>query len=165
MKQSKITKQILYIIFVLIWMITVFRFSGENGQKSGGTSKKVSTVIVRIITINKDITEQEKEEIVDKIDPAIRKLAHYTLYSIGGFLIINYIDEINLDKRKKVIYAIIIGALYATTDEIHQYFISDRAAKLMDVGIDTLGIITGTTIYIVIKKTLSKIAKLIKKVE
>lgn len=163
MKQNKKIKQTIYIILILTWMITVFRFSSENGQESGGTSKKVSTEIVKIVTINQEITEQEKNDIVDKIDPIIRKLAHYTLYTIGGFLIINYIDELNSEKRKKIIYSIIIGALYAISDEIHQYFVPSRAAQIRDVCIDSLGIMTGTIMYMISKDILNKIINVIKK--
>lgn len=153
-------KNIKYIILIIIWMIIVFMFSMENGNKSANTSKTTTIKIVNIITKNLSITEQEKNDIVDKLDPIIRKLAHYTLYTIGGILIINYTDKLDIEKRKKIIYAIIIGILYAITDEIHQYFVPSRSGRILDVCIDTAGVITGIVIFIMVKDILNKIINL-----
>lgn len=153
-------KNIKYIIIIIIWMIIVFMFSMENGNKSANTSKTTTIKIVNIITKNLSITEQEKNDIVDKLDPIIRKLAHYTLYTIGGILIINYTDKLDIEKRKKIIYAIIIGILYAITDEIHQYFVPSRSGRILDVCIDTAGVITGIVIFIMVKDILNKIINL-----
>ena len=157
------TKRIICLVLIVTWMIIVFMFSRENGQESGNTSKNVTIKIVDIITSYKEITENEKMEIVEKIHPVIRKLAHFTLYTIGGILIINYTDKLDLNQRKKIIYAITIGGLYATSDEIHQYFVPSRAMQIKDICIDTAGVITGTAIYILLKSILNRILNLINK--
>ena len=157
------TKRIICLALIVIWMIIVFMFSRENGQESGNTSKNVTIKIVDIITSYKEITENEKMEIVEKTHPVIRKLAHFTLYTIGGILIINYTDKLDLNQRKKIIYAITIGGLYATSDEIHQYFVPSRAMQIKDICIDTAGVITGTAIYILLKSILNRILNLINK--
>ena len=37
----------------------------------------------------------------------------------------------------------VLGIVYATSDEIHQYFVPGRACMIEDVFIDTLGVILG----------------------
>ena len=37
-----------------------------------------------------------------------------------------------------------IAVAYAITDELHQMFVSDRAARALDVLIDSAGSLTGT---------------------
>ena len=45
---------------------------------------------------------------------------------------------------------------YALFDEFHQYFVSDRSARLFDVGIDLLGVITGVALLYEIKNIIKK---------
>ena len=42
--------KILNIILIIIWMITIFRFSGQIGTESGNTSRKFTVQIIKIIT-------------------------------------------------------------------------------------------------------------------
>lgn len=70
--------KIILMILIIIWMIVVFRFSHQQGGESRGTSSSVTKKIVKIF-----YGEGEKaEEKIKKLDPIIRKLAHYTVYLI-----------------------------------------------------------------------------------
>lgn len=151
-------KKIVYLILIIIWMTTVFMFSNQNGDKSQSTSRRVTKIIVQIFTQNQNLTEDQTTQIVENTDYIVRKLAHFSIYTLGGILIYNYINTFNLKNKKKIIISIIAGVLYATFDELHQYFVSDRSARILDVCIDSLGVITGTVlIYLIknIKKPLS----------
>lgn len=149
---KKILVKIIGIILILIWMTVIFMFSNEKGTKSSGTSRKVTEAIVQTIS-NKSV--EENETIIDSLDKVIRKLAHYTIYTIGGFLIYNYANTTDKSNKEKILYSIAFGACYAVTDEIHQFFVSGRSARIFDVGIDTLGVITGVAIYLVIIKIIT----------
>lgn len=144
-------KKIIYVILIIIWMLTVFMFSNQNGDKSQSTSKMVTKIIVQIFTQNQNLTEEQTTKLVEDADYVVRKLAHFSIYALGGLLIYSYINTFNLKNNKKIIISIIIGALYATFDEFHQYFVDDRSAQILDVGIDSLGILTGTTLLHIIK--------------
>ena len=144
-------KKIIYLILIIIWMLTVFMFSNQNGDKSQSTSKMVTKIIVQIFTHNQNLTEEQTTKLVEDADYVVRKLAHFSIYALGGLLIYSYINTFNLKINKKIIISIIIGALYATFDEFHQYFVDDRSAQILDVGIDSLGILTGTTLLHIIK--------------
>lgn len=147
--KKKTIIQIIDIVFILIWMATVFWFSNQNGEKSSGTSRTITETVVQPI-LGED--ESKNEQIIRDTEKVIRKLAHYTIYTIGGILIINFANTTERTRKKQILYSIMFGILYAITDEIHQYFISNRSARVFDVCIDTLGIITGILIYSVIKK-------------
>lgn len=145
-------KKILSIILVIIWMITIFYFSHQQGTGSSGMSKKVSTVIVNIVDIKNEMIEEQKEAIVAKIEPIIRKLAHYTIYIIGGILITNCAYVLGAKEKKAILYSAIIGVIYASSDEIHQLFVDGRSGRVADVAIDSLGIFTGIAVYLIIRK-------------
>ena len=78
-------------------MIIVFWFSNQGGTKSSGASSRVTNVVVKVVekVRNMEFTEQEKNQ----AELVVRKLAHYTIYTIGGFLIMNY--AYSMEKTKK----------------------------------------------------------------
>ena len=145
-------KRGIYLLLIVIWMLTVFMFSNQNGDKSQKTSNAVTKVIVQILTYNQNISEEQELTLIENTDYAVRKLAHFSIYLLGGILIYNYINTYNLKTRKKIVIAILMGILYAAFDELHQYFVSDRSARIFDVCIDSIGVITGTTLIYLIKK-------------
>lgn len=142
--------KIIKIIFIIIWMTIIFIFSSQQGTESGNTSRIFTVKLIKSISgINLEIDDP----FVEKIQFVIRKMAHFTVYSIGGFLIMNYTYTTKGNNiKKKIFYSIIFGASYAVTDEIHQFFVPGRSAKILDVGIDTAGVITGIFIYLALKK-------------
>lgn len=146
--------KIIKIILIMVWMGIVFGFSNQGGTKSSNTSRKVTVTIVQVVS---DKTIEENELIIETAEKVIRKLAHYTIYTVGGFLIMNYAYTTNLKSKEKVLYSIVFGAGYAVTDELHQFFVSGRSARAFDVGIDTLGVLTGIAIYVTIRKTIEKL--------
>ena len=48
-----------------------------------------------------------------------------------------------LENIKKVMISLIIGIVYATSDEIHQSFVPGRSPQFTDVMIDTMGVTLG----------------------
>ena len=151
---KKIQVKIINIILIVAWMGIVFEFSNQKGTKSSNTSRKVTVAVVQAVS---DKTVEENEPIIEKTEKVIRKLAHYTIYTVGGFLIMNYTYTTNLKLKEKVLYSIAFGTGYAVTDELHQFFMPGRSARVFDVGIDTLGVLTGITIYVMIRKTIEKL--------
>lgn len=145
-------KQVIGLLLIIIWMITIFLFSNQQGNASSVTSNKVTKEIIEIIPSTKHLEENQKKEIVKKVNPIMRKIAHYTIYLIGGILLMFFISTIVQSEKKSVLYSVLIGFIYAITDEIHQMFMDGRTAKITDVFIDTLGVITGVIIFITVSK-------------
>ena len=145
-------KQVIGLLLIIIWMIVVFLFSNQQGNASSVTSNKVTKEIIEIMPSTKNLEENKKNEIVKKVNPIMRKIAHYSIYLVGGILIIFFISTIVKSEGRGVLYSTLIGLIYAITDEIHQMFMDGRTAKVTDVYIDTLGVITGIVIYFTIKK-------------
>ena len=141
--------KIFKIILIIVWMITIFIFSGQQGEESGDTSRKFTVAIVQIIT-GKSLALDDP--FVEGIQLFIRKMAHFTIYAIGGFLIMNYAYTTDKTMKQKILHSIALGGGYAVKDELHQFFVSGRSGNILDVGIDTVGVITGIFIYIIIMR-------------
>jgi VanZ family protein len=72
-------------------------------------------------------------------DLILRKLAHLTEYAILGALLVRALARPSL--------AILLGALYAASDEVHQHFVRGRHAAWYDVVIDTVGVTVGVILW------------------
>lgn len=150
-------KKILSIICVVLWMSIIFYFSSEQGENSSSTSEKVCEIIVNIIDIKDTFTVEEKEKLVEIIEPTIRKLAHFTIYTIGGLLISNCVYQFLNKEKQLIIISTSIGVIYAISDEIHQLVVSGRSGNIKDVVIDSLGIITGIMFFLLLKEIITKL--------
>lgn len=136
--------RIILAILIVLWMITVFCFSNDNSQKSSSKSEKIVEVISQIC----DNKIMEK----DKLETIVRKSAHMIIYTVGGILFFLYCNTYDIRLNKKIIYSIIIGVLYAITDEIHQGFVPGRSPQITDILIDTAGVSLGImTSYCILK--------------
>ena len=135
--------KIISIILVILWMGVIYSFSNQNGDNSQNLSDEITIKLVNSSTkiTKKEYSKNEKQNIADKYSFLIRKTAHFTIYLILGLLVYNMLYKFNLNK--KIIISIIICVLYATSDEIHQYFVSERAFRILDIFIDTCGSIVG----------------------
>ena len=139
-------KKIIILILIVLWMIGVFMFSNQGSEKSSGTSGKTIGFIIDSLSITKNMSETERQELIETLQPPARKLAHFSLYAIGGILVFTYVNEYNVSTKKKFLYSILFCFAYATTDELHQAFIPGRSGEIRDVLIDTSGATLGTLI-------------------
>ena len=138
--------KIIYGALLIIWMITVFMFSHQQSDESSATSGNTIRFIINNIPIVKNYTNEQKEKIIEIMQPIVRKLAHFTIYTIGGILIALFINQFNIKETRKIIYSCSAGCLYSITDEIHQLFVPGRAGMIQDVIIDTLGVMLGVAL-------------------
>lgn len=151
---------ILDIIIILCWMGIVFTFSNQIGKTSTNLSSSIASRLVDIIHRNDtELTVKERTRLINKYNYNIRKLAHYSIYLVGGIIIFSFVHSLLDKKVKAAIISILLGFLYACSDELHQFFISGRDATFRDVLIDTAGVITGVAIYLAMIAIVKKIKK------
>ncbi len=76
-------------------------------------------------------------------------MLHLVAYAVLGFLFARAYGASRL--QGNVVLIIILGiasaSLYGILDELHQYFVPQRRADLLDVGADILGSIMGVGLY------------------
>lgn len=76
-----------------------------------------------------------------------RKSAHVFEYAVLTFLAFSFFSRVfKKESLPKVIFlAAVFSFMYGATDELHQFFVPYRGAKITDVLVDVLGIILTTT--------------------
>ncbi len=138
-------KKIISVILVLVWMGLIFSFSNANGESSGSMSRRVIVIITETITNVKDGTE-EMNRIVDRYQLFVRKGAHFFIYFVLAFLVMNslYIWDV---KTKTLVISGVICILYAISDELHQYFIAERSGNIIDVMWDSSASLISSYLY------------------
>lgn len=85
----------------------------------------------------------------------MRKLAHYVLFALGGF-VIYWGLELCFDTKHKVLISIFCGMLMACIDEFHQLYSSNRGPRISDVALDTLGVVSGVLAAKIIVEIIKK---------
>jgi VanZ family protein len=73
-------------------------------------------------------------------DVVLRKLAHAVEFGALGALLVRAL--------RNEPAAIVLGSLYAVTDELHQTFVAGRHGSPVDWGIDTAGVVTGVILWV-----------------
>ena len=141
-----IVLRVIFLILVIINCIVIFYFSNENGEVSSNTSGRIIERIIEILPNSENLSIQEKEELKENLQFVVRKGAHFSIYTLLGCFLMGFMNTFNVKTKRKIILAFLFGLFYAITDEIHQMFSSGRTAKIMDVGIDSLGVIFGILI-------------------
>lgn len=137
------------VLAVFFWLLAaacagcIFWLSSKDGNQSQNMSDSVRGILMKLFgpLLNSFI---------------VRKFAHFFEYAVLGFLIgcALFISR----RRFSPITAVICSALYSISDEIHQYFVPGRACRIFDVGVDTLGALTGTLILALIILIVNSIA-------
>ena len=149
--------RMILIILLLCTFFIIFGFSSQNGEQSGGISRKISETILKVSSNYNKLEEEEKEIVLYRTESIIRKIAHFSIYTVVGFLLMGLLSTYKLRDKWRMIITIVIGILYAISDEFHQSFSPGRSPKVTDVYIDTLGIILGVLLVILIRMIYKKI--------
>lgn len=142
--QKKIFLRIIFLILIVLWMILIFGLSNQNGEESSSLSKKIASFFT------KDI------QTINIIEPYIRKIAHLSEYACGGILFFSLFLTYDFSERKRMILSFVIGVEYAIVDEIHQLFIINRAGRVVDVYIDSIGVAIGVCMTLLFYKLYTK---------
>lgn len=145
MKTDSKTK--IHIILTVAVMAFIFIQSALPGEISGAESN----VLVRFFA---GLTGLDAEV----LSLIIRKAAHFTEFALLGMCLAVNVRDIcamkGISPSRLFVWSMswLIGTAYAATDEIHQYFVPERACQLMDMCIDSAGVFVGVMIMVVVIK-------------
>lgn len=155
--------RIIFLILSIMVATIIFMFSSQNGDESKTTSRGFTRKIVDIVPFTKNLEEEQKQQIVENVQPVIRKMAHFSIYTILGICLFNFFRTFKWIRKKQIILTVGTGAIYTISDEIHQFFSDGRAPLIKDVFIDTAGCLFGVGIMLLVIKLVKKGKKNMKK--
>ena len=89
---------------------------------------------------------EAKNSFIAHINPTIQNFLHLPEYGILSYLWLITLKN-KFTYKISIILALIITVIYGIFDEFHQLFVPGRYTSLIDIILNTLGAIIGTTIY------------------
>lgn len=137
-------------LLLLTTFATIFKFSSQIAEESDDISNGVLRKIIDVFPYTKGLSEEIKIKMVEHGNPIIRKLAHFSIYALVGVWIMAFMSTFDIRLYKKWIISMLVGVLYAASDEFHQSFVPGRGPSIVDVGIDSLGVLTGILAVLII---------------
>ncbi|MDD6667717.1 MAG: VanZ family protein [Lachnospiraceae bacterium] len=141
------SRAIIFLILLLAWMTMIFVMSSMPGEES----TEMSNIFLKLG--NRFLLWIAPGSSLAFRSFLVRKMAHVTEYLILEIFMVFTLREWmrakNKDVMRKSFYAdlllrpFLLGVLYAASDELHQYFVSERSAQIRDVCIDSIGLALG----------------------
>lgn len=144
--------RVILIILLIGMFYIIFGFSSQDGEESSGISRKITEKITKNVKSIQEKPANEKEEIIYKIEKVIRKIAHFSIYTVVGILLMSLMSTYNLGNKKRTIISLVLGIIYASLDEFHQLFTPGRSAQITDVIIDSMGVMLGILLVMLVIK-------------
>ena len=130
-------------VWTIAAMLLIFVHSAMPGPLSSVESGKIVQLILAVLHLFHIRVSD------GSLSFFIRKCGHFTEFTLLGLALMN--------QRwgrpcRQLPYVAAAGALYAVTDEIHQFFVPGRSCEFRDVCIDTAGVAAGALLYTFLKK-------------
>ena len=121
---------------VLTWIVVIFLASTDLGS-----SAHTSRILVPVL---RWINPQISAEAIEQVQTVVRKGAHLTEYAILATLALRALRaQLQVNPAawswRAAGGALLLAAVYAAGDEIHQSFVPSRGASPIDALIDTGG--------------------------
>jgi VanZ family protein len=117
MNSARIGRKVVPWLPVVLWMAVIFYLSGQRDLP------------------------HHPEALIDLV---IKKLGHMAEYTVLAVLAVWALRHgTPSTERRAFLWALVLAASYAVTDEIHQYFVPGRNPQPLDVGFDVLGACLG----------------------
>jgi VanZ family protein len=130
-------------------MVAIFMLSAQDGETSSESSRYVAEVFSNLIFYRYgSMSAQHQAFIAAELDWFVRKLAHFSIYALLGFNVFLTLHFLLKKLFGKTMLAVMVCAVYAAFDELHQTFVPGRSGNVFDVAIDTFGAASGILVAI-----------------
>lgn len=124
---------------LIIW------FSSQSVTDSDSLSRGLSRRLLELFSI--DVSTQR----LSYLNHFLRKLAHFTLYLMLGCGLTGITSHKLRRMPMAVCVSVLLGAVFAASDEFHQVFSEGRGPSVQDVLLDTCGVAAGSMFYSLFK--------------
>ena len=137
------------LILLFLWMGVIFYFSSQNGAVSQDLSDGLLSHFYPWYSGSLPVIT-----FVKTYGFLFRKLAHFLEFAVLGVLL--YWNAVDFFKKNALTVSCTIAVLCGILDEVHQYFVSDRAFRLLDIMVDGAGGIAGALFLYILMRNKKK---------
>ena len=130
--------RIICLVLVLLWMGAIFLFSSETADESAALSGSITERFARFFFRDWFLPAN-----ASVLSERLGKLEYLIL---GGLLAL-FMSTIRMKYGFRIMISILVGILYAISDELHQSHVDGRAMQSFDVLIDSGGVMVGALVF------------------
>jgi len=151
-KQLRSRVSIIPMILMFFMMAFIFLMSSMPASESSFLSDFIVRVLRRLIPVFDQLSGDAYEGALMFLTWLVRKGAHFFEYFLlGGFALLTFSSFMRWAwPSLPVAVAVCFG--FATSDEIHQYFVPGRVTMKGDILIDASGAILGAILFFLIAR-------------
>lgn len=162
-RTSLILLRCFLLLLICLQLFFIFGFSAEDAQKSDETSQQVTEKIAKVVVDDfEKLPEAEQQEVIQRIDPPVRKVAHFTEFGVLGGLIFLLFLTFPIPMWLSYLFSTLSVALFGALDEWHQTFVPGRSGQVRDMLIDASGALLVSSVLFLLAFLLKKNRKKIK---
>ncbi len=133
-------------VVMIVWMAFIFYLSAQVAEQSNQLSTGITEAIIGIIRKLAPNADPD----LNSFNHFVRKNAHFMAYLVLGLLTSNALGKNKPYRYKITLFALMICALYAVSDEVHQLYVPGRGGQFRDVLIDSAGALVGSGLYFIL---------------
>lgn len=138
-------KNILYILLICLMLVFIWGNSALPGEISGEISKGFLKQLLSIFG-----RFGEKAEFV------LRKCAHFSEFCVLGVLLIGWMNAMGQRGIHRIAHAGFLGLIAACVDETIQIYSPGRYSSLLDVWVDSAGVLVGILLMMLLLHRISR---------
>lgn len=138
-----------FLIASILSAVVIFCFSAQNGEDSTELSDGVTLQVAQVVRPDYvKLPAPARKSFLESLSHIVRKCAHFLEFALLGFNLMGFLRLRRLNAGWPACMSLAwgIAALYAATDELHQMFSEERAARGLDVLIDSSGALCGVLV-------------------
>lgn len=139
------------IAMCILWAGLIFAMSGEaapaSAERSTGLAEQLLTAALPGFL---EQTVETQVKILAFADHLLRKTAHFGIYAVLGGLLCFASLGFEKTKVRHLWHTLLVGTIYAASDELHQAFVPGRGPAVTDVLLDSIGVFCGIGIMLFI---------------
>lgn len=160
-KESKriIAFRIVLLLLIVLNLSLIWVNSAKVSDDSNKASKSIAETVAKKVVRDYDtLPEEQQKNHVSKLNTKIRSMAHFGEFVPLGLLL--YLLSLSLfsEKRSKwylplfsLLFSVVMAAIFALFDEIHQIFVSGRSFQLIDIAADTSGAFCASVLCVLVR--------------
>ncbi len=134
---------VLCAVLTLVSAAAIVWFSGQDGSQSEALSKGLAAWVLSLLPV--DATADD----LKLLNVILRKLAHFGLYFLLGAGLAGIIGR--RGGARAAMAVVILGGLFALSDELRQGFSGGRTSSGRDVALDTCGVAAGWAVVEILR--------------
>lgn len=141
-------KRNVFLVFTIAWIGVIYFFTLQPGDTSGDISESFLMKLIRAFPSLFGDAENISGQTLEEWHYILRKCAHFSEYMVLGVLSAGTFLQTRW--KHKVMYGFLFCVIIAMSDETIQLFVPERAGRIMDVLIDSVGAFAGVCLMVVI---------------